>query len=108
MRKGVVVDLEETIKSIEAATKKPNVWPGYIGDVYVGITGDHIRCTNNRAVVATSVKIAKCRTSRRRMIDASKILIFRRIDKSFTRFHVISPLMGKTASTIRLVWQAVV
>src|SRR5580704_10900102 len=55
MRKGVVVDLEETIKSIEAATEKAERMAGiHIQDVYVGITGEHIRSTNNRAVVAVT------------------------------------------------------
>ncbi len=55
MRKGVVVDLDETIKSIEAATEKAERMAGiHFGEVFVGITGDHIRSTNNRAVVAVS------------------------------------------------------
>ena len=56
MRKGVVVDLEETIKSIEGATEKAERMAGvHISDVFVGITGDHIRSTNNRAVVAHKI-----------------------------------------------------
>ncbi len=76
MRKGVVVDLEETIKSIEAATEKAERMAGlHIGDVYVGITGDHIRCTNNRAVVATSSEDREVSNiDVRRVIDASKII----------------------------------
>ena len=51
MRKGVVTDLEETIKSIEAATEKAERMSGvHIQDVYVAITGEHIRSSNNRAV----------------------------------------------------------
>jgi len=53
MRKGVVTDLEETIKSIEAAIEKAERMAGvHIADAYVAITGEHIRSTNNRAVVA--------------------------------------------------------
>ena len=53
MRKGVVVDLDETIKSIEAATERAERMAGvHFSEVFVGITGDHIRSTNNRAVVA--------------------------------------------------------
>jgi cell division protein FtsA len=76
MRKGVVVDLEETIKSIEAATEKAERMAGvHVADVYVGITGDHIRSTNNRAVVATTSEDREvAHTDVRRVIDASKII----------------------------------
>jgi cell division protein FtsA len=76
MRKGVVVDLEETIKSIEAATEKAERMAGmHVGDVFVGITGDHIRSTNNRAVVAVSGEDREVsQTDVRRVVDASKII----------------------------------
>ena len=76
MRKGVVVDLDQTIKSIEAATEKAERMAGApIGDVFVGITGDHIRSTNNRAVVAVSGEDREVSpTDVRRVIDASKII----------------------------------
>lgn len=76
MRKGVVVDLEETIKSIEAATEKAERMAGiHVGDVFVGITGDHIRSTNNRAVVAVSGDDREVSpVDVRRVIDASKII----------------------------------
>jgi cell division protein FtsA len=76
MRKGVVTDLEETIKSIEAATEKAERMAGvHIGDVYVAITGEHIRSTNNRAVVAVQSEDREVgMTDVRRVIDASKII----------------------------------
>jgi cell division protein FtsA len=76
MRKGVVVDLEQTIKSIEAATEKAERMAGlHVQDVYVGITGDHIRSTNNRAVVATSSEDREVSpVDVRRVVDASKII----------------------------------
>ena len=76
MRKGVVVDLDETIKSIEAATEKAERMAGiHFGEVFVGITGDHIRSTNNRAVVAVSGDDREVTTGDvRRVIDASKII----------------------------------
>ena len=76
MRKGVVVDLEQTIKSIEAATEKAERMAGmHVGDVFVGITGDHIRSTNNRAVVAVSGEDREVsQVDVRRVIDASKII----------------------------------
>lgn len=76
MRKGVVVDLDETIKSIEAATEKAERMAGtHVGDVFVGITGDHVRSTNNRAVVAVSGDDREVSpVDVRRVIDASKII----------------------------------
>jgi cell division protein FtsA len=76
MRKGVVVDLDETIKSIEAATEKAERMAGFhVSDVFVGITGDHIRSTNNRAVVAVSGEDREVSSSDvRRVVDASKII----------------------------------
>lgn len=76
MRKGVVVDLDETIKSIEAATEKAERMAGiHVEDVFVGITGDHIRSTNNRAVVAVSGDDREVSPiDVRRVVDASKII----------------------------------
>jgi cell division protein FtsA len=76
MRKGVVVDLDQTIKSIEAATEKAERMAGvHVEDVYVGITGDHIRSTNNRAVVATTSDDREVSSGDvRRVIEASKII----------------------------------
>jgi cell division protein FtsA len=76
MRKGVVVDLDETIKSIEAATEKAERMAGiHFNEVFVGITGDHIRSTNNRAVVAVSSDDREVTNGDvRRVIDASKII----------------------------------
>lgn len=76
MRKGVVTDLEETIKSIEAATEKAERMAGvHISDVYVAITGEHIRSTNNRAVVAVQSEDREVGMSDvRRVVDASKII----------------------------------
>ena len=76
MRKGVVVDLEETIKSIEAATERAERMAGvHFSDVFVGITGEHIRSTNNRSVVAVSGEDREVTSGDvRRVIDASKII----------------------------------
>jgi cell division protein FtsA len=76
MRKGVVTDLEETIKSIEAATEKAERMAGvHISGVYVAITGEHIRSTNNRAVVAVQSEDREVGLGDvRRVVDASKII----------------------------------
>ncbi|HEY2477037.1 MAG TPA: cell division protein FtsA [Candidatus Cybelea sp.] len=76
MRKGVVVDLDETIKSIEAATERAERMAGvHFNETLVGITGEHIRSTNNRAVVAVSGEDREVTSGDvRRVIDASKII----------------------------------
>ncbi|HEY1653697.1 MAG TPA: cell division protein FtsA [Candidatus Tumulicola sp.] len=99
MRKGVVVDLEETIKSIEAATEKAERMAGiHVGDVFVGITGDHIRSTNNRAVVAVSGDDREVSpTDVRRVIDASKIINLpsdRQIIHALPRFFTVDGQEG--------------
>ena len=76
MRKGVVTDLEETIKAIELAMEKAERMAGvHVEDVYVAITGEHIRSTNNRAVVAVQNEDREVSlTDVRRVVDASKII----------------------------------
>ena len=93
MRKGVVTDLEETIKAIELATEKAERMAGvHIQDVYVAITGEHIRSTNNRAVVAVQSEDREVGVADvRRVVDASKIInlpadrqIIHALPRSFT------------------------
>ena len=76
MRKGVVTDLEETVRAIEAATEKAERMAGvHLSHVYVGVTGEHIRSTNNRGVVAVSGDEREVISADvRRVVDASKII----------------------------------
>jgi cell division protein FtsA len=76
MRKGVVTDLEETVRAIEAATEKAERMAGvHISHVYVGVTGEHIQSTNNRGVVAVSGEDREVISADvRRVVDASKII----------------------------------
>ncbi|HEY9085227.1 MAG TPA: cell division protein FtsA [Candidatus Tyrphobacter sp.] len=94
MRKGVVVDLDQTIKSIEAATEQAERMAGLnVQDVYVGITGEHIRSTNNRAVVATANDNREVSpTDVRRVVDASKLINLpadRQIIHALPRFFTV-------------------
>ncbi|MHB8145804.1 MAG: cell division protein FtsA [Vulcanimicrobiaceae bacterium] len=94
MRKGVVVDLEATIKSIEAATEKAERMAGiHVSDVFVGITGEHIRSTNNRAVVATISEDREVGSADvRRVVEASKIINLpadRQIIHALPRFFTV-------------------
>src|SRR5579875_2196776 len=76
LRRGVVTDLEETVKAIEAATERAERMAGVqISHVYVGVTGEHIASTNNRGIVAVSSDEREVVPGDvRRVLDASKII----------------------------------
>ena len=76
LRKGVITDLEETVRSIEAATEKAERMAGvHISHVYVGVTGEHVQSTNNRGVVAVSGEDREVvRGDVKRVVDASKLI----------------------------------
>ncbi|MGA3038696.1 MAG: cell division protein FtsA [Vulcanimicrobiaceae bacterium] len=76
LRRGVVTDLEETVKAIEAATERAERMAGVsISQVYVGVTGEHIQSTNNRGIVAVSGEEREVvHGDVRRVLDASKII----------------------------------
>ena len=55
LKQGVVVDVEAAIESIRKAVNEAQLTAGLqIGDVIVGISGDHIKSINSRGVVAVS------------------------------------------------------
>jgi cell division protein FtsA len=55
LRKGVVVDMEKTVKSIKKAVEEAEVMAGVdIEAVWAGIAGDHIRAKNCKGSVAIS------------------------------------------------------
>jgi cell division protein FtsA len=76
LRKGIITDLEETIKSIEAATDKAERMAGvHISHVYVGVTGEHVQSTNNRGVVAISGDDHEVvQSDVKRCVEASKLI----------------------------------
>jgi cell division protein FtsA len=57
LRRGVVVDLEKTVASIQRAVDEAERMAGVpVKGVYAGIAGDHIRSINGRGVIAVSRK----------------------------------------------------
>jgi len=55
LRKGVVVNIEKTVRSIQKAVEEAELMAGVdVDEVWVGIAGDHIRAINSKGVVATS------------------------------------------------------
>lgn len=57
LRRGVVVDLEKTVQSIQRAAEEAERMAGVpVRGVTAGIAGDHIRSINSRGVIAVSRK----------------------------------------------------
>jgi len=88
LRKGVVVNLEKTVQSIEGAVEKAEKMAGArIDHVYVGIAGDHIRSYNGRGAVAVAGDYNEVTEDDiRRVIDAAKAVVMP-IDREI--IHVI-------------------
>ncbi len=77
LRKGVVVNLEKTVRSIENAIEHAEQMAGVkVDQVYVGIAGDHIRSYNGRGVVAVAgIENEITEDDVRRAIDAAKAVV---------------------------------
>jgi len=57
LRRGVVINIEKTVQSIQKAVEQAELMCGYkIEQVYAGIAGDHIRSINSKGVIAVSGK----------------------------------------------------
>ena len=53
LRKGVVVDIESTVESIQKAVEEAELMAGCeISSVYAGIAGGHITGFNSRGIIA--------------------------------------------------------
>jgi len=77
LRKGVVVNVEKTVRSIQGALEKAEQMAGLkVNQVYVGIAGDHIRSYNGRGVVAVAGPDNEITEDDvRRVIDAAKAVV---------------------------------
>jgi cell division protein FtsA len=76
LRRGVVVNIEKTIKSILAAVEEAEMMSGReVGGVYAGIAGGHIEGLNSRGVVAVSSRDREiARTDVDRVVDAARAI----------------------------------
>ena len=53
MKKGVVVNIESTVQSVQRAIEEAELMAGcQISSVYVGIAGSHVRSLNSHGIVA--------------------------------------------------------
>ena len=76
MRKGVVVNIEKTVKAIKKAVEECELMCGtQIRSVYAGIAGHHIRGQNSRGMVTVYHNRIVTDEDIRRVIDAAQVLI---------------------------------
>ncbi|MEL6823748.1 MAG: cell division protein FtsA, partial [Calditrichota bacterium] len=55
LRKGVVVNIDKTVSSVQAALEEAQTMAGVeVDSVFVGIAGDHIRSLNSKGMVGVS------------------------------------------------------
>jgi len=72
MKRGVVVDIESTVQSIQRAIEEAELMAGCeINSVYTGIAGSHIRSINSHGIVAIRDKEVTA-TDVERVIDAAR------------------------------------
>ncbi|MDH4029558.1 MAG: cell division protein FtsA, partial [Chromatiales bacterium] len=72
LKKGVVVNIESTVASIQRAVEEAELMAGCeINSVYTGIAGSHVRSLNSHGIVAISDKEVKA-DDVDRVIDAAR------------------------------------
>ncbi len=72
LRKGVVVNIEQTVQSIQKALEEAELMAGcQIRDVYAGIAGSHIKGFNSHGVIAVKGGEVS-QKDKERVIDAAK------------------------------------
>ncbi|MFH1860864.1 MAG: cell division protein FtsA, partial [bacterium] len=73
LKKGVVVNIDSTIKSVENAVSEAELMAGVeISSVYAGIAGSHIKGINSHGVIAISRGREVTSADVERVIDAAK------------------------------------
>ncbi|MDR0330679.1 MAG: cell division protein FtsA [Chitinispirillales bacterium] len=88
LRKGVVVDIEKTVKSIEDAVKEAEQMSGVdVEDVWVGIAGDHIKARNSTGSVGIAHEDHEIRQEDiDRAVDVAKTV---QIPQEYEPLHII-------------------
>ncbi|MFC1477407.1 cell division protein FtsA [candidate division KSB1 bacterium] len=75
LRRGVVINLDKTVQSIEKAVEEAELIAGVdIHSAYAGIAGDHIRSLNSRGIVAVAGDNGITQADIQRAIDAAKAI----------------------------------
>ncbi|MFW5747888.1 MAG: cell division protein FtsA, partial [bacterium] len=88
LRRGVVINIEATLKSVAAAVEAAEMMSGReVSSVFTGIAGDHIEGINSRGVVAVAGRGREItRDDIGRVIEAAKAVV---IPMDREVFHVI-------------------
>ncbi len=97
LRKGVVTDLEETVKSIEAAMESAERMAGiHVSQAFVGVTGEHIKSLNSHGIVAVSGEDREVGPlDVKRVVDASTIITLAR--RAPAHPHLAARIRGRWA-----------
>lgn len=76
MKKGVVVDIAETVKSIQSAVHEAERGAGFkLHSVFVGVTGDHISSINSHGVITLAHEPKEIvEEDVRRAVEAAKVV----------------------------------
>lgn len=76
LKKGLVIDIDETVHSIQKAVEKAQQMAGFkVEEVVIGIAGSHITSINSHGVVAVSHEDREIKSEDvRRVIEASRII----------------------------------
>ena len=86
LKKGVVVNIESTVQSIQRAVEEAELMAGCsIENVYAGIAGSHIRSLNSHGIVAIRDREVYAQDVER-VIDRPKPWPFRPIKRSSTSY----------------------
>jgi len=101
LRKGVVTDLEETVKSIEAAMEAAERMAGvHVSHAFVGVTGEHVKSLNSHGIVAVSGEDREVGPlDVKRVVDASTIITLpaeRQLIHTLPREYVVDGQNGIT------------
>ncbi len=83
LKKGVVVNIESTVQSIQRAVEEAELMAGcQIHSVYAGIAGSHVRSLNSHGIVAIRDKEVGA-TDVERVIDAARAVAIPADQRSF-------------------------
>ena len=100
LKKGVVVNIESTVQSIQRAVEEAELMAGCeIHSVYAGIAGSHVRSLNSHGIVAIKDKEV-AQGDVERVIDAAKAVAIPADQKSCTCCRRNTSSTARKASAI--------
>jgi len=99
LRKGIIVDIDNTARAIEQAVQQAERMSGYkIHSAFIGLTGPHIGSINNRGVVAIAGEDGEVRPEDvERVLQAARVIplsVDRRIIHVLPRQYIVDGYDG--------------